>query len=364
MKIVILGGKLQGVEASYLARQAGYTSVVIDKNKRVPASGLCDDFCCGDVCDAAFLSDVCADADMVLPALENQDVLRHVCNTAKEEGLPLLHDESAYAISSSKQRSNNLFSQMGIPIPKPWPQCGFPVIVKPSGQSGSKGVQLVESERQMQDLKQTAESIVVQQYLQGPSYSIEVLGDGKRYVALQTTELFMDEQYDCSGVMTPAQIPETVERQLRGEALSIAKKLQIKGIFDVEVILHEGMCKVLEIDARLPSQTPVTVFHSTGVNMLELLCKSKYVPWGFPREKPVLYQQIHVQGKQARVCGEGMMAKFGPLRIRKNFFGAPTAITSWRKGSDEWVAAMIYEADSRDALWEAQRDSIHRIEMR
>ena len=42
----------------------------------------------------------------------------------------------------------------------------------------------------------------------------------------------------------------------------------------MEVILHRGELKVLEIDARLPSQTPTVVFHSTGVNLVEVLGNS------------------------------------------------------------------------------------------
>ena len=40
---------------------------------------------------------------------------------------------------------------------------------------------------------------------------------------------------------------------------------------DLEVIEHNGIFKVLEIDARIPSQTPTAVLHSSGMNLLEEL---------------------------------------------------------------------------------------------
>ena len=39
MLIAVVGGKLQGVEAVYLAKKAGWKTLVIDKNPDVPAAG-------------------------------------------------------------------------------------------------------------------------------------------------------------------------------------------------------------------------------------------------------------------------------------------------------------------------------------
>lgn len=40
----VVGGKLQGVEAAYLARKAGWEVRVVDRRPRVPASDLGDSF--------------------------------------------------------------------------------------------------------------------------------------------------------------------------------------------------------------------------------------------------------------------------------------------------------------------------------
>lgn len=44
MQIAIIGGKLQGVELTYLAHKAGWKVILIDRKPGVPASGLCDHF--------------------------------------------------------------------------------------------------------------------------------------------------------------------------------------------------------------------------------------------------------------------------------------------------------------------------------
>jgi carbamoylphosphate synthase large subunit len=82
---------------------------------------------------------------LVLPALESDKALAALNLWQKNSSTPICFDFNAYKISSSKQESNNLFSRLGIPKPMDWPQCGFPVVVKPSAGSGSHGVRIISS---------------------------------------------------------------------------------------------------------------------------------------------------------------------------------------------------------------------------
>ncbi|WP_370809489.1 hypothetical protein [Bilophila wadsworthia] len=74
--------------------------------------------------------------------------------------------------------------------------------------------------------------------------------------------------------------------------LNLAEMLRLHGLMDLEVIqTPEGM-RVLEIDARFPSQTPTAVWLSTGVNLAEHLaaCFFPYAPGsglGAPTLRPV-----------------------------------------------------------------------------
>ena len=49
MRVAVIGGKLQGIEASYLARKEGWNVTLIDREEGVPAMGLCDKFFKSDV---------------------------------------------------------------------------------------------------------------------------------------------------------------------------------------------------------------------------------------------------------------------------------------------------------------------------
>ena len=69
MKILIIGGRLQGTEACYLARACGMKSILIDIDPAVPAGGLADEFVSGDlVSEDPQVIRAFKEADLILPA--------------------------------------------------------------------------------------------------------------------------------------------------------------------------------------------------------------------------------------------------------------------------------------------------------
>jgi pyrrolysine biosynthesis protein PylC len=207
---------------------------------------------------------------------------------------------------------------------------------------------------------------ILQEYVEGPSYSIEVLGLAGHYVALQVTELEMDGDYDCERVLAPAEIPESLDRQIKEIALTIAKSLRLKGIMDVEVILDQGVPKVLEIDARLPSQTPTAVYESTGINMLELLGHifvTDTMPI-IPKIKAlrgVVYEHIKVSQDGLEFLGEHIMGEVDSLEIVHDFFGADVSLTNFNLSSFPWVATLITTGESREQAWLKRQQAIENI---
>ena len=365
MLIAVVGGKLQGVEACYLARKAGWEIVLVDRNPLVPARGLCDTFIVADVRQERDLSRVFQRADLVLPALEDPATLDALVRRAQKEDLPLAFDLGAYAVSSSKRRSDRLFAELGFPAPQPWPDCRFPLIVKPSAGSGSRGVRIIKDREELRaffpDLALPPD-LVVQEFLEGPSYSIEVIGRPGAYEIFQITELFVDSGYDCKRVLAPAELGDERVEEFENLATSIAQAVELTGIMDVEVILHAGKLKVLEIDARLPSQTPTAVFWSTGWNFIEIL--SDLVRSGAPVQKKaplckraVVYEHIHVTPGCLTVAGEHVMAAAGELRLHADFFGADEALSDYMPGRQEWRATLIVTGIDRGEAME-RRDQV------
>jgi len=363
--VAVFGGKLQGVEATYLAHKAGWEVRVVDKNDQVPASGLCDSFVQADVTLGQDLFRVLADVDLVIPALEDDDALSCLTRWCREAVVPFAFDPDAYAVSSSKLKSAELFSQSGLPVPLPWPDCGFPVLAKPSRGSGSEAVEIfhdVDALKRRFAAPFPPPGWVLQAYLDGSQHSLEVMGVPGHYRALQVTDLFVDEIYDCKRVVAPTGLSPERVAEFERLSLRIAEALQLRGIMDVEVILNQEGFKVLEIDARLPSQTPITVYGSTRQNMVHILGKLfsdnfTETASGTDTVRGTVYEHIRVSSELLETKGEHIMTTGGPLYLRQDFFGADEAITDYDSAKKSWVATLIItETDRSSAL--TRRDRI------
>ena len=364
MLVAVVGGKLQGVEATYLAHKAGWEVRVVDKNDRVPASGLCDSFVQADVTAQQDLARALADVDLVIPALEDDDALNFLTRWCRKTAVPFAFDPDAYAVSSSKLKSNALFNQTGLPVPVSWPYCEFPVLAKPSRGSGSKAVEIfydLDSLKNRFSAPFPPPDWVLQEYLEGSLHSLEVMGEPGHYRALQVTDLFVDEIYDCKRVVAPTGLLPELVAEFERLSLTIAEAIQLRGIMDVEVILNQEGFKVLEIDARLPSQTPITVYGSTRLNMVHMLGKlfSDNFTESAPRIDTVrgtVYEHIRVSSELLETKGEHIMSTGGPLYLRQDFFGADEAITNYDPAKKSWVATLIItETDRSSALASSDR---------
>lgn len=373
MRVAIIGGKLQGVEASYLAKKAGWEVILFDRRKQAQATGLADTFYCMDILTS--LEEVIshlAGIDLILPAIEDREVLKALEEISRITQIPLAFDSTAYSISSSKRISNQLFSDLDIPSPHPWPECQFPVLLKPSGRSGSEGVQIIYTSEELANIysRNSDEDWIIEEYLGGPSYSIEVFGFSGEYRVFQVTELEMDREYDCKRVLAPTELDYQLMNEFEELALKIAAELSLNGIMDVETILHDGKLKVLEIDARLPSQTPTAVYHSSGINMVECLGysfaqESLYIP--IPKrpvqnDRYVIYEHLKVTPKKIEVSGEHILAEAGPISQLTDFFGADEVLTDYTPGKKDWVLTLITRGSTPEDTWDKRNEVLQRIQ--
>ncbi|MGI6406144.1 MAG: 3-methylornithine--L-lysine ligase PylC [Syntrophaceticus sp.] len=372
MRVVVAGGKLQGIEAAYLAHQAGWSVLLIDREASPPARGLCDQFCQLDILvDSDKLAGIIKATDFIIPAIEDEAVLSCLEQVAHRVGVPIASDLSSYKITSSKKKSDRLFAENGIPAPLYWPQCEFPVIVKPSEMSGSKGVRKLSNGKELvrflEKVGRARDNFLIQEFIEGDSYSIEVIGCPGNYVPLQVTDLEMDSGFDCKRVLTPTTLTQEQEMQFKLLGLQIAELLPLTGIMDVEVINHHGTLKVLEIDARLPSQTPTAVYRSTGINMLEML----YDLYARGRvglrpalntQRGVVYEHVKITLGKLETLGEHIISKAGCLRYEQDFFGADEALTDYTTGAASWAATLIITGKDRSQAWEKRCQVIQNIQ--
>ena len=138
---LIVGGKLQGTEAVYLAAKAGWETVLVDRREAPPAAGL---------------ADVARDrrrdrrrgahaqprhaCDAVLPACEDEPTLAWLAERVPAWDVPLLFDLDAYRVTRVQAGvAASCSRELDVPRPGDWPACGFPVVVKPSDGQRQRG---------------------------------------------------------------------------------------------------------------------------------------------------------------------------------------------------------------------------------
>lgn len=136
----------------------------------------------------------------------------------------------------------------------------YPVIVKPRTGSGSRGISLVESRHDLAGLAASAD-LLVQEYLPGEEYSIDVLADaGGRVVASVPR---VRERVD-SGVSVAGRTLHDAELEGLGAAVATATGLTY--IANVQFRRDvAGRPALLEVNPRVPGTLPLTM--ASGVDM-------------------------------------------------------------------------------------------------
>jgi len=241
-------------------------------------------------------------------------------------------------------------------VPQTWPDCSFPVMMKPSGLSGSQGIRKINNREEMVSIRPEEDinsgNWVIQEFLEGPSFSLEVFGLNGNFRTLQPTIIEVDKIFDCKRVVAPAGLSKALKNRFDEITVTVAEDINLKGIMDIEVIFHKNELKILEIDARLPSQTPTVVLKSSGINMLELLYdifnrgKIPVIP-PIVNERPVIYEHIRVSPHTLEVFGEHIISEARPLRYQTDFFGADEALTDFDPDHRNWVATLILTGSTK-----------------
>lgn len=346
-RIAIVGGALQGMEAVLLSKAAGFETAVLDRKENAPAMSICDEPIHLDPTkDPEGARKVFEGCDAIIPACEEIELLR--CLDSMVTEVPLLFDLKSYEISSSKNRSNEIMASVGVPLPKPWPECGFPAIVKPSSQSGSIGVAVAWNDEDVRKgldfIKSIGDEPVMQEFVHGKSVSIEVIGNGQSARSYVTTEVCLDSNYDCKMVRcNPNILSPEEDREFAGIGRRVAEAMGLSALMDVEAIDTPKGLRVLEIDARIPSQTPAAIEAATGINLLEELCATAIgKPTGKqPKEGCSVYRHVVFKDGVLRSSGEKEFGHVCRPRFAPGLFGCDNSITDYEPGKKEWRATLI-----------------------
>lgn len=158
----------------------------------------------------------------------------------------------------------------------------YPVIVKPRDNSGSRGVKLCRTKEELEQSMAEAleysklDSVLVEEFIEGPEYSIEGLHyDGKSEVIQFTEKKTTEFPYNVElGHIQPANISEDNKQKIREIVAKIGKTLKFENCpSHTELKINERGIFVIETSPRLGGDyiTSTLTPLSTGINMEDQL---------------------------------------------------------------------------------------------
>ena len=198
---------------------------------------------------------------------------------------------------------------------------GFPLIVKPSGGGGGKGMQIVSEATQLRGALEAARRIaersfgdatlLLERYLPAPRHvEVQILADAHG----QTLHLF---DRDCSVQRrhqklieeAPAPgIPDDARARLHEAAITVARSIGYVSAGTVEFLYADGEFWFMEMNTRLQVEHPVTEA-ITGLDLVEWQLR---IAAG--EQLPFTQAQVLARGcaVEARVCAEDPASDFAP----------------------------------------------------
>lgn len=179
----------------------------------------------------------------------------------------------------------------------------FPVIVKPRDNSGSRGVKLCRNEEELEVSMNEAlevsklDTVLVEEFIEGPEYSIEGLHhDGKSEVIQFTEKKTTEFPYNVElGHIQPANISDENKQKIHEIVEKIGKALNFVNCpSHTELKINERGIFVIETSPRLGGDyiTSTLTPLSTGVNLEDELLKISLGGTINPVPKAVQYSGV------------------------------------------------------------------------
>lgn len=135
----------------------------------------------------------------------------------------------------------------------------FPVVVKPTDRSGSRGVKRVDSQKQLRRAMEDAFScsfekkVIVEEWIEGKEYSCECLSWQGKHYCLAITEKYTTgaPEYVETGHLEPALLPDA--DKVRQEVFRVLDILEVKnGASHTEFKIDDsGRIRMIEVGSRM-----------------------------------------------------------------------------------------------------------------
>jgi len=157
-------------------------------------------------------------------------------------------------------------------------RCGYPVLVRPSYVLGGRAMEIVRNREELRRYMVWAigamprGQVLVDKYLQGTEVEVDAITDGETVVipgVMQHVERAGVHSGDSYAVYPAPGLERGEIDQIVDYTVRIARHLRLRGLVNVQYVVHRGRVYVLEVNPRA-SRTVPFLSKVTGVPMVKL----------------------------------------------------------------------------------------------
>lgn len=291
-RLMVMGAAIEQVPGIKKAKEMGYEVAVIDYNPKAVGIQLADEFYNVSTIDPEGVLAAARDfkADGFL-TLATDLPMRAVAYASEELGIPGVSQHTALLATDKGEMIKALKEH---DVESPWyyladslddlkeigKKITYPCIMKPTDNAASRGVALINDYEALignyQYSREQSHSgqVIIEEYMQGPEVSVEVLSyQGIPHVLQITDKITSGAPHFVEiGHNQPSQLDARIKDQIRDVACRAVKALGIDlGPAHVEIIVTKEGPKIVELGARLGGDciTSHLVYLSTGIDMVK-----------------------------------------------------------------------------------------------
>lgn len=291
-RLMIVGASVLQLPAILKAKEMGLYVAVVDYNPQAVGIRYADKYYNASTMDEeavlAAAEDFCPDGIMTLAT---DMPMRGVSKACEMLSLHSIKYDTAVK-ATDKFEMIKAFKAYG--VPSPWyyavdsivelkaleGRVTFPCIIKPTDNAGSHGVAKVGSFQELLDNYEYSHScsrhgkVIVEEYLDGPEVSVEVMVVDGQVNILQITDKITTgaPHFVEMGHTQPSQLPANTQQQIRNVAEEACKSIGLdKGPAHVEMKVTSHGPVMIELGARMGGDNITThlVPLSTGIDMVK-----------------------------------------------------------------------------------------------
>lgn len=270
-KLAIIGASYLQLPLVLKAKEMGIESICFAWEEGAICKEICDQYYPVSTVDKEEILRICQDIKIDGITTIASDVAVLTVNYVAEK-MGLIGNPDNYSeITTNKYLMRQCFMENGVPSPKfaliddsnNFQLTGFkyPLIVKPTDRSGSRGVEKVLDSDQLTEAIKRAQNesfehkAIVEEFVTGREISVESISYAGRHHILQITDkvttgapYFVELEHH-----QPSSLPQDIQKRVKVIVLNALDALQIKyGASHSELkITEDGDIRVIEIGARM-----------------------------------------------------------------------------------------------------------------